>query len=77
MGGIKNFEVKIMPLLQYKCAKCGEKFEELVKTYTDEVKWSAVRGSAAGAITAAASIPQRVRRAKNAAETVRECGGCR
>lgn len=34
-----------MPLLQYKCAKCGEKFEELVKTYTDEVKWSAVRGA--------------------------------
>ena len=23
-----------MPILQYKCKKCGKKFEELVKSYT-------------------------------------------
>ena len=26
-----------MPILQYKCKKCGKKFEELVKVYTDKV----------------------------------------
>ena len=27
-----------MPFLQYKCTKCGKKFDELVKSYLDEVK---------------------------------------
>jgi putative FmdB family regulatory protein len=26
-----------MPFLQYKCPKCGKKFDELVKSYLDEV----------------------------------------
>lgn len=26
-----------MPILQYKCKKCGKKFEELVKSYTDKM----------------------------------------
>ncbi len=26
-----------MPFLQYKCPKCGNKFDELVKSYLDEV----------------------------------------
>ena len=26
-----------MPILQYKCPKCGKKFEELVKSYDNEV----------------------------------------
>lgn len=26
-----------MPILQYKCEKCGKRFEELVKVYTDKV----------------------------------------
>ena len=26
-----------MPFLQYKCTKCGKRFEELVKVYTDKV----------------------------------------
>ena len=26
-----------MPILQYKCEKCGKKFEELVAKYDDEV----------------------------------------
>ncbi|MGN1052511.1 MAG: FmdB family zinc ribbon protein [Candidatus Scatosoma sp.] len=30
-------EDKKMPILQYKCKKCGKRFEELVKTYTDGV----------------------------------------
>ncbi|MGN1061660.1 MAG: FmdB family zinc ribbon protein [Candidatus Scatosoma sp.] len=28
---------KKMPILQYKCKKCGKRFEELVKSYTDVV----------------------------------------
>ena len=27
-----------MPILQYKCEKCGKKFEELVAKYDDEVR---------------------------------------
>ncbi len=27
-----------MPVLQYKCKKCGKRFEELVKVYTDPVR---------------------------------------
>ena len=27
-----------MPFLQYKCPKCNKRFDELVKSYTDEVK---------------------------------------
>ncbi len=27
-----------MPFLQYKCPKCGKKFDELVKSYLDEVQ---------------------------------------
>lgn len=27
-----------MPLLQYKCEKCGKRFDELVSSYKDEVK---------------------------------------
>ena len=27
-----------MPFLQYKCPKCEKKFDELVKSYLDEVK---------------------------------------
>lgn len=30
-------EDKKMPILQYKCKKCGKRFEELVKKYTDSV----------------------------------------
>ena len=26
-----------MPILQYNCKKCGKKFEELVKSYTDKM----------------------------------------
>ncbi len=27
-----------MPFLQYKCPKCNKRFDELVKSYLDEVK---------------------------------------
>ena len=27
-----------MPFLQYKCPNCGKRFDELVKSYLDEVK---------------------------------------
>ena len=27
-----------MPLLQYKCTACGKRFDELVRSYLDEVK---------------------------------------
>ena len=27
-----------MPILQYKCEKCGKKFEELVQKYDDAVR---------------------------------------
>jgi putative FmdB family regulatory protein len=29
-----------MPFLQYKCPSCGKRFDELVKTHTQEVKCS-------------------------------------
>ncbi len=31
-------EAHKMPLLDYKCLKCGKKFSELVKNYSQEVK---------------------------------------
>ena len=33
----KRKEEREMPILQYKCTKCGKRFEELVKVYTDKV----------------------------------------
>ena len=33
----EEWENNYMPLLQYKCTKCGKRFEELVKVYTDKV----------------------------------------
>jgi len=41
VGGIIEIENKRteeeMPFLQYKCVNCGKRFDELVKSYTDEV----------------------------------------
>lgn len=33
-----------MPLLQYKCAKCGKRFDELVKSHLDKVACPACGG---------------------------------
>ena len=35
-----------MPFLQYKCEKCGKKFDELVKSYLDEDHPAAGKGTA-------------------------------
>ncbi|MBQ8309083.1 MAG: hypothetical protein IJX96_04540 [Clostridia bacterium] len=59
-----------MPFLQYKCQKCGKKFDELVKSYLDEVKCPDCGGERR-AIIRAICIPRREKRAKNARETVK------
>ena len=76
MGGIKNFEVKIMPLLQYKCAKCGEKFEELVKTYTDEVKCPRC-GERCGRDYSGCVYSATGTKSKKCSGDCKTCGGCR
>lgn len=64
-----------MPILQYKCPKCGKAFEELVKKYDDEVlcpdcKTAAVR-SYCGQMYSATGRP-----VKKCTGNCKTCGGC-
>ncbi len=65
-----------MPFLQYKCKACGEKFEELVKVYTDKVVCPKCGGeserSYSGEMFSATGKPT-----KKCSGNCRTCGGCR
>lgn len=64
-----------MPILQYKCPKCGKEFEELVKKYDERVLCSecgteAVR-SYSGSVWSATGKPS-----KKCSGNCKTCGGC-
>ncbi len=64
-----------MPILQYRCPKCGKQFEELVKKYTDGVacpdcKVPAER-SYNGEMYSATGKPT-----KKCSGNCKTCGGC-
>lgn len=64
-----------MPILQYKCPKCGKEFEELVKKYDERVLCrecgtEAVR-SYSGSVWSATGKP-----AKKCSGNCKTCGGC-
>ena len=65
-----------MPLLQYKCPKCGEKFEELVKTYTDEVKCPRC-GERCGRDYSGCVYSATGTKSKKRSGNCKTCGGCR
>ncbi len=65
-----------MPILQYKCPKCGKKFEELVKKHDDPVSCPFCGESAErdwnGTVYSATGKP-----AKKCNGNCKTCGGCR
>lgn len=65
-----------MPLLQYKCAKCGKKFEEIVQKFDDEVRCPACGERAerdwSGEMFSATGKP-----AKKCSGNCKTCGGCK
>ena len=65
-----------MPFLQYKCAACGKKFEELVAKYDDEVCCPDCGGKTerdyAGEVYSSTGKPT-----KKCSGNCKTCGGCR
>ncbi len=65
-----------MPFLQYKCKACEERFEELVKVYTDEVRCPKCGGETerdySGEMFSATGKPT-----KKCSGNCKTCGGCR
>ncbi|MBQ8322865.1 MAG: zinc ribbon domain-containing protein [Clostridia bacterium] len=64
-----------MPFLQYKCTKCGKKFDELVRSYLDEVNCPDCKIKAerdySGDIYSATGKPT-----KKCSGNCKTCGGC-
>lgn len=65
-----------MPILQYKCVNCNEKFEELVQQYDAEVKCpkcgAAARRDYSGSVYSATGT-----KSKHCGGNCKTCGGCR
>ena len=65
-----------MPLLQYKCTVCGKKFDELVRSYLDEVKCVSCGGETvrdySGDMYSATG-----KQSKKCSGNCKTCGGCR
>ncbi len=65
-----------MPFLQYKCQKCGKRFEELVKVYTDKVSCPDCGGETSrdysGEMYSATGKAN-----KKCSGNCKTCGGCR
>ncbi|MBQ8291125.1 MAG: zinc ribbon domain-containing protein [Clostridia bacterium] len=65
-----------MPFLQYKCEKCGKKFDELVKSYLDKVQCpdcggATVRDYSGEILTATGQT------SKKCSGNCKTCSGCR
>ena len=64
-----------MPFLQYKCEKCGNRFEELVASHKDEVKCPVCKEIAArdysGTMYSATGKPT-----KKCSGNCKTCSGC-
>lgn len=64
-----------MPLLQYRCPKCGKQFDEIVKNYADEVRCpdcgERAERSFCGEMYTATGKP-----AKKCGGNCKKCGGC-
>ena len=71
-----NGEGKTMPLLQYKCTKCGKKFDELVQVYTDKVVCPDCGGETerdySGEMYSSTG-----KQSKKCSGNCKTCGGCR
>ena len=65
-----------MPFLQYKCEKCGKKFDELVKSYLDEVKCPDC-GAIAARDYAGEMYTATGKASKKCSGNCKTCGGCR
>lgn len=65
-----------MPLLQYKCKACGKRFDELVRSYLDEVKCPICGGETtrdySGEMLSATGKP-----AKKCSGNCKTCSGCK
>lgn len=65
-----------MPLLQYKCQQCKKEFDELVKSFTDEVRCpecnSVCERSYSGTVLTATGKPS-----KKCSGNCKTCSGCR
>ena len=74
-AGYNRGRRKAMPLLEYKCPRCGKKFEELVKGYDEEVVCPSCGNKAerewSGEIFSATGKP-----AKHCNGDCKHCNGC-
>lgn len=64
-----------MPLLQYVCPKCGEKFEELVKNHEQQVSCPKC-GAAANRCYSGVMYGATGKPAKKCSGNCKTCGGC-
>lgn len=65
-----------MPLLQYRCPKCGKRFDEIVKKYTDEVKCPGC-GNSAERCFCGEMYTATGKQTKKCSGNCKTCGGCR
>ncbi|MBR6703221.1 MAG: zinc ribbon domain-containing protein [Clostridia bacterium] len=65
-----------MPLLQYKCQECGKRFDELVKSYLDEVKCPDC-GGATSRDYSGDMFSSTGKTNKKCSGNCKTCGGCR
>lgn len=64
-----------MPLIGYRCDKCGKTFEELVKRYDEEVKCPAC-GASAERVWAGQMYSRTGKPVKQCNGKCSECSGC-
>jgi len=65
-----------MPFLQYKCPKCGKKFDELVKSYLEEVACPDC-GEKASRDYTGEMYSATGKQTKKCSGNCKTCGGCR
>lgn len=64
-----------MPILQYVCPKCGKKFDELVKKYTDEA-FCPDCGAAGERLYCGEMYSATGKPSKKCSGNCKSCGGC-
>ena len=65
-----------MPILQYKCPQCGQKFEELVQKFDDPVPCPAC-GKQAERDWSGAMFSATGKKSAHCSGNCKTCGGCR
>lgn len=65
-----------MPFLQYKCTVCGKRFDELVKSYLDEVPCPECKGATVRDYTGE-MLSSTGKQSKKCSGNCKTCSGCK